>query len=69
MLVLLCREILAKYLPHVAWDEQQTQILPFYSFAAVQRPISGAAIPAMPAAKQTANVPAEELFMQPTAAA
>lgn len=67
--MLLCRDILAKYLPHVAWDEQQTQILPFYSFAAVQRPISGAAMPAMLAAKQTADVPAEELIMQPFAAA
>ncbi|KAL3147587.1 hypothetical protein ABBQ38_014640 [Trebouxia sp. C0009 RCD-2024] len=36
--VLSPREILAKFLPHIAWDEQRTQILPFYSFAAVQRP-------------------------------
>ena len=68
-LAVLCREILAKFLPHVAGDDERTQILPFYSFAAVQCPISGAAMPAMPAAKQAAIVSSEELYMQPIAEA
>ena len=68
-LALFCREILANFLPHVAEDNAKTQILPFYSFAAVQRPISEAAMSAMPAAKQTASIATEELLMQPTAEA
>ena len=65
--MLLCREILAKFLPHVAHDSQQTYILPFYSFAAVQRPVSGAAMPTLRQAKPGATVAADEPFMQPIA--
>ena len=66
---LYCREILARFLPHVAEDSAKTQILPFYSFAAVQRPISGAAMSAMPAVKQTASIAAENMFARSTAEA
>ena len=36
-LLLLYRDIVASILPHIAWDAQSVQILPFYSFAAMQR--------------------------------
>ena len=32
-----CREIMTQLLPHLVQDTGKTQILPFYSFAAVQR--------------------------------
>ena len=33
----LCREIVGQMMPHLTWQADKTQILPFYSFAAVQR--------------------------------
>lgn len=67
--MLLRRDVVAGLLPHIIWNDQRTHILPFYSFAAVQRefPAVNTLKPAAQSTQQYAAGSARREPMQPTA--